>query len=119
MFTGRLRSEIPPALVRKSPSQKVQLYVFAVSKKLVFPPKYFIQIFQKSLGNALMTSGARLTQLDLSDNAFGPDGVKGIESLLKSSVCYTLRELRLNNCGMGIGGGMVSLGCNKLRDATF
>ncbi|XP_067225396.1 ran GTPase-activating protein 1b [Chanodichthys erythropterus] len=75
MFTGRLRSEIPPAL--------------------------------KSLGNALMTSGARLTQLDLSDNAFGPDGVKGIESLLKSSVCYTLRELRLNNCGMGIGGGMV------------
>ncbi|XP_077057163.1 ran GTPase-activating protein 1b [Siphateles boraxobius] len=75
MFTGRLRSEIPPAL--------------------------------KSLGNALMTSGARLTHLDLSDNAFGPDGVKGIESLLKSPVCYTLRELRLNNCGMGIGGGMV------------
>ncbi|XP_067286672.1 ran GTPase-activating protein 1b [Pseudorasbora parva] len=75
MFTGRLRSEIPPAL--------------------------------KSLGNALMTSGARLTQLDLSDNAFGPDGVEGIESLLKSTVCYTLRELRLNNCGMGIGGGMV------------
>ncbi|KAF4106633.1 ran GTPase-activating protein 1b [Onychostoma macrolepis] len=75
LFTGRLRSEIPPAL--------------------------------KSLGNALMTSGARLTHLDLSDNAFGPDGVKGIESLLKSTVCYTLRELRLNNCGMGIGGGMV------------
>ncbi|XP_073684238.1 ran GTPase-activating protein 1b isoform X1 [Garra rufa] len=75
MFTGRLRSEIPPAL--------------------------------KSLGSALMTSGARLTHLDLSDNAFGPDGVRGIESLLKSSACYTLRELRLNNCGMGIGGGMV------------
>ncbi|XP_016346435.1 ran GTPase-activating protein 1b isoform X1 [Sinocyclocheilus anshuiensis] len=75
MFTGRLRSEIPPALI--------------------------------SLGNALMASGARLTHLDLSDNAFGPDGVKGIESLLKSSACYTLRELRLNNCGMGIGGGMV------------
>ncbi|XP_016091920.1 ran GTPase-activating protein 1-like isoform X2 [Sinocyclocheilus grahami] len=75
MFTGRLRSEIPPALI--------------------------------SLGNALMASGARMTHLDLSDNAFGPDGVKGIESLLKSSACYTLRELRLNNCGMGIGGGMV------------
>lgn len=41
MFTGRLRSEIPPALVRKSPSQKVQLYVFAVSKKLVSPPLIF------------------------------------------------------------------------------
>ncbi|KAG7491523.1 hypothetical protein MATL_G00004380 [Megalops atlanticus] len=75
MFTGRLRSEIPPALV--------------------------------SLGNALMAAGARLTELDLSDNAFGPDGVKGIETLLKSASCHTLRELRLNNCGMGIGGGKI------------
>ncbi|GAA6100998.1 ran GTPase-activating protein 1b [Tachysurus ichikawai] len=61
----------------------------------------------KSLGSALMMSGAKLTELDLSDNAFGPDGVKGIEALLKSSVCYTLRELRLNNCGMGIEGGTI------------
>ncbi|KAF7705289.1 ran GTPase-activating protein 1b [Silurus meridionalis] len=61
----------------------------------------------KSLGSALMMSGARLTELDLSDNAFGPDGVKGIEALLKSPVCYTLQELRLNNCGMGIGGGTI------------
>lgn len=57
-----------------------------------------------------MISGARLTELDLSDNAFGPDGVKSIEALLKSSVCYTLKELWLNNCGMGIGGGTVSGG---------
>uniref|UniRef100_A0AAX7VJC2 Ran GTPase-activating protein 1 n=1 Tax=Astatotilapia calliptera TaxID=8154 RepID=A0AAX7VJC2_ASTCA len=75
MFTGRLRSEIPPSL--------------------------------NSLGDALMLAGARLTVLDLSDNAFGPDGVKGIENLLKSSTCYTLQELRLNNCGMGIGGGKI------------
>ncbi|XP_041719281.1 ran GTPase-activating protein 1-like isoform X1 [Coregonus clupeaformis] len=75
MFTGRLRSEIPPAL--------------------------------NSLGAALMTAGARLTLLDLSDNAFGPDGVKGIEKLLKSTACHTLQELRLNNCGMGIGGGKI------------
>ncbi|KAG7505593.1 ran GTPase-activating protein 1-like isoform X1 [Solea senegalensis] len=75
MFTGRLRSEIPPAL--------------------------------NSLGDALMLAGAKLTVLDLSDNAFGPDGVKGIEKLLKSSACYTLQELRLNNCGMGIGGGKI------------
>ncbi|XP_030591568.1 ran GTPase-activating protein 1 isoform X1 [Archocentrus centrarchus] len=75
MFTGRLRSEIPPAL--------------------------------NSLGDALMLAGARLTVLDLSDNAFGPDGVKGIENLLKSPTCYTLQELRLNNCGMGIGGGKI------------
>ncbi|XP_008299154.1 ran GTPase-activating protein 1-like isoform X1 [Stegastes partitus] len=59
------------------------------------------------LGSALMSAGARLTELDLSDNAFGPDGVKGIEQLLKSPSCHTLRELRLNNCGMGIGGGKI------------
>ncbi|XP_072299850.1 ran GTPase-activating protein 1-like [Eucyclogobius newberryi] len=75
MFTGRLRSEIPPAL--------------------------------NSLGDALMLAAARLTVIDLSDNAFGPDGVKGIEKLLKSSACHTLQELRLNNCGMGIGGGKI------------
>ncbi|KAL6094459.1 rangap1 [Pungitius sinensis] len=61
----------------------------------------------RSLGSALMSAGARLTELDLSDNAFGPDGVKGIEQLLKSPSCHNLRELRLNNCGMGIGGGKI------------
>ncbi|NXG61259.1 RAGP1 protein, partial [Hemiprocne comata] len=75
MFTGRLRSEIPPALI--------------------------------SLGDALITAGAHLVELDLSDNAFGPDGVRGFEALLKSPVCYTLQELKLNNCGMGIGGGKI------------
>ncbi|XP_067998638.1 ran GTPase-activating protein 1 [Melanerpes formicivorus] len=75
MFTGRLRSEIPPALI--------------------------------SLGEALITAGAQLVELDLSDNAFGPDGVRGFEALLKSSACYTLQELKLNNCGMGIGGGKI------------
>ncbi|XP_054454845.1 ran GTPase-activating protein 1b [Anoplopoma fimbria] len=61
----------------------------------------------RSLGSALMSAGARLTELDLSDNAFGPDGVKGIEQLLKSPSCHSLQELRLNNCGMGIGGGKI------------
>ncbi|KAL4647845.1 ran GTPase-activating protein 1-like isoform X3 [Arapaima gigas] len=75
IFTGRLRSEIPPALM--------------------------------SLGGALMMAGAWLAELDLSDNAFGPDGVRGIEGLLKSTACHSLRELRLNNCGMGIGGGKI------------
>lgn len=75
MFTGRLRSEIPPALT--------------------------------SLGEGLITAGAQLVELDLSDNAFGPDGVRGFEALLKSSACFTLHELKLNNCGMGIGGGKI------------
>ncbi|NXX45509.1 RAGP1 protein, partial [Tricholaema leucomelas] len=75
MFTGRLRSEIPPALI--------------------------------ALGDALITAGAQLVELDLSDNAFGPDGVRGFEALLKSPACYTLQELKLNNCGLGIGGGKI------------
>uniref|UniRef100_A0A673AJV8 Ran GTPase-activating protein 1-like n=1 Tax=Sphaeramia orbicularis TaxID=375764 RepID=A0A673AJV8_9TELE len=61
----------------------------------------------RSLGSALMSAGAMLTELDLSDNAFGPDGVRGIEQLLRSPSCHSLRELRLNNCGMGIGGGKI------------
>lgn len=90
MFTGRLRSEIPPAL--------------------------------KSLGSALIISGTKLTELDLSDNAFGPDGIKGIETLLMNPVCHTLKELRLNNCGMGIGGGIILASalteCYKQSSAT-
>uniref|UniRef100_A0A8C0E6A5 Ran GTPase activating protein 1 n=1 Tax=Bubo bubo TaxID=30461 RepID=A0A8C0E6A5_BUBBB len=66
MFTGRLRSEIPPALI--------------------------------SLGDALITAGAQLVELDLSDNAFGPDGVRGFEALLKSptsvAMAETLKALR-------------------------
>nr|XP_003221037.1 PREDICTED: ran GTPase-activating protein 1 [Anolis carolinensis]XP_008108950.1 PREDICTED: ran GTPase-activating protein 1 [Anolis carolinensis] len=81
MFTGRLRSEIPPALI--------------------------------SLGDALITAGCQLTELDLSDNAFGPDGVRGFEPLLKSPACFTLQELKLNNCGMGIGGGKILAGALK------
>lgn len=41
----------------------------------------------------------------MSDNAFGPIGVKGLASLLRSSSCYALEELRLNNNGLGITGG--------------
>ncbi|CAC5408097.1 RANGAP1 [Mytilus coruscus] len=71
----------------------------------------------KHLGGAIMSSGAGLVELDLSDNAFGPLGVEGLVELLKSSSCYTLQELRLNNNGLGIGGGkMLSqslLDCHK------
>lgn len=73
IFTGRLRSEIPPSL--------------------------------EYLGDGIIAAGAKLTVLDLSDNAFGPDGVKGIKKLLMSESCYNLHTLKLNNNGLGIGGG--------------
>lgn len=57
------------------------------------------------LGSALCTAGSQLHELDLSDNAFGPIGIEGLAKFLTSSSCYTLRELRLNNNGLGISGG--------------
>ena len=57
------------------------------------------------LGTSLCKAGARLTELDLSDNAFGPVGVEGLAAFLTSSSCSTLRVLRLNNNGLGISGG--------------
>jgi Ran GTPase-activating protein 1 len=56
----------------------------------------------------LITNGCHIVEINLSDNAFGPIGVGGLKTFLSSSACYTLEELRLNNCGMGIGGGKVS-----------
>ena len=73
IFTGRLRSEIPPSL--------------------------------EHLGDGIITAKAKLAELDLSDNAFGPDGVKGIKKLLMSESCYNLCVLKLNNNGLGVGGG--------------
>ena len=73
MFTGRMKTEIPPALIH--------------------------------LGAGIMAANARLVELDLSDNAFGPIGVDGLKELLKSPSCFTLRELRLNNTGCGVTGG--------------
>ncbi|XP_046734583.1 ran GTPase-activating protein 1 isoform X3 [Diprion similis] len=57
------------------------------------------------LGTGLCAAQTRLVELDLSDNAFGPIGVQGLATLLSSSACFTLRELKLNNNGLGITGG--------------
>lgn len=57
------------------------------------------------LGDGLVKAGSRLTELDMSDNAFGPIGVEGLASLLRSASCFALEELRLNNNGLGITGG--------------
>lgn len=56
------------------------------------------------LSSGIMLSSAKLVVLDLSDNAFGPRGLIGIVKLLESSSCYTLKELHLNNNGLGIQG---------------
>lgn len=37
-----------------------------------------------------MLAGAKLKELDLSDNALGPVGVEGMVEFMSSPVCYSL-----------------------------
>ncbi|CAG2115068.1 unnamed protein product [Medioppia subpectinata] len=55
--------------------------------------------------SGLMLSNARLNTLDLSDNAIGPVGMPSLLPFLQSHSCQSLHTLRLNNCGLGVGGG--------------
>jgi Ran GTPase-activating protein 1 len=58
----------------------------------------------EAMGEGMRFAHAKLTVFDCSDNALGPNGMKGLVELFRSSTCYTLQELRLNNCGLGIQG---------------
>lgn len=63
-----------------------------------------IPIVLEHLSAGLLTANVRLSELDLSNNAFGPIGMEGLVKLLNSPVCYELTTLRLMNNGLGIGG---------------
>uniref|UniRef100_A0A915EP04 Ran GTPase activating protein 1 n=1 Tax=Ditylenchus dipsaci TaxID=166011 RepID=A0A915EP04_9BILA len=58
----------------------------------------------KTLCTAMSFCGARLVELDLSDNAIGPMAVPGIKEYLSSVDACELSVLKLNNCGLGIAG---------------
>lgn len=75
IFTGRLKTEVPPAV--------------------------------RSLMKGILSSSARLVEIDLSDNAFGPIGMEALAPFLESDSCEDLKILRLNNNGLGIGGGKI------------
>ena len=64
--------------------------------------------WQIALGEGIMAAESTLTELDLSDNAFGPTGVQPIIPLLTSSSFYSIKVLKFNNNGLGITGGKVS-----------
>lgn len=63
-----------------------------------------IPIVLEHLSAGLLKANVRLSELDLSNNAFGPIGMQGLVKLLNSPVCYELQILRLMNNGLGIGG---------------
>lgn len=64
---------------------------------------------QRAIGEAIINSGAQLEALDLSDNAFGPDGVEAVRELLVSPAGFSLQSLRFHNNGLGPGGGKVGV----------
>lgn len=83
-----------------------------------------IPVALEHFGRGLCAAKTQLVELDLSDNAFGPIGVKGLASLLSSSPCFTLQELRLNNNGLGITGGkmlakaLLDCNANSLKETS-
>ncbi|XGW13991.1 hypothetical protein V3C99_000348 [Haemonchus contortus] len=88
MFTGRLKSEIPPIL--------------------------------RSMCSAMINAHCHITELDLSDNAFGPVGAEGISQFLVSKSAYSLQVLKLNNNGLGAGGKTIAeclLKCHRNASA--
>ena len=59
-----------------------------------------------------------LQYLDVSNNAFGPDGVRSFQSLLESA--NNLVELHINNNGLGpMGAELVAQGIRNLRLEVF
>lgn len=58
----------------------------------------------KHLTNGILKANARLEELDLSDNAFGPIGMKALVDFLGGECCSELKVLKLNNNGLGIQG---------------
>ncbi|UJR09706.1 hypothetical protein I4U23_013935 [Adineta vaga] len=91
--------------------------LFTTRLKTEVPPSLI------KLTQGLITNGCHIVEINLSDNAFGPIGVEGLKTFLSSSACYTLEELRLNNCGMGIGGGKLLaealIACHKNSGGKF
>uniref|UniRef100_A0AC35TJ04 Ran gtpase-activating protein n=1 Tax=Rhabditophanes sp. KR3021 TaxID=114890 RepID=A0AC35TJ04_9BILA len=70
--------------------------------------KQEIPIILEKLLDAITKCGAMLKELDLSDNALGPIGVKGIEKFLASEAAMDLETIKLYNNGLGIGGKTVA-----------
>lgn len=92
--------EIGSALAKHGSQLKCALWQDMFTGRL----KTEIPIVLEHLSTGLLTANVRLSELDLSNNAFGPIGMDGLVKLLNSPVCYELQTLRLMNNGLGISG---------------
>ncbi|XP_077284242.1 uncharacterized protein LOC143909875 [Arctopsyche grandis] len=66
-----------------------------------------VPVALNSMISGILKSGAMLTVLNLSDNAFGALGLQSVVSYFKSPQAVHLQELYLNNNGLGISGAKV------------
>lgn len=60
-----------------------------------------IPLALKSLCGAIDKSGAHLVEINMSDNAFGPIGLHALVDFLESTSCFSLKEIRMHNNGLG------------------
>uniref|UniRef100_A0AC35F0T2 Uncharacterized protein n=1 Tax=Panagrolaimus sp. PS1159 TaxID=55785 RepID=A0AC35F0T2_9BILA len=85
LFTTRLNTEIPVVLI----AQWKDLFTTRLNTE--------IPVVLKSFTDAMVFAGTRLTTLDLSDNAIGPQAIHGLQDFLSSEACFGLKNLYLNN----------------------
>lgn len=88
------------AALKKKPTMKEMLCKDLFTGRM----KTEIPVALQHLTGGVMDAGAHLTVVDFSDNALGPNGMKGLVDFFKSPAAFTLQELKLNNCGLGITG---------------
>lgn len=60
-----------------------------------------IPLALRSICGSIDISGARLVEINMSDNAFGPIGLDALIEFFQSGCCHSLQELRLHNNGLG------------------
>jgi Ran GTPase-activating protein 1 len=63
-----------------------------------------IPLALKSICGALNTAGCHLVEVNMSDNAYGPIGLNALIDFFQSPCCYTIKEIRMHNNGLGPDG---------------
>jgi Ran GTPase-activating protein 1 len=60
-----------------------------------------IPLALRSMCGSLNKSGSNLVEINMSDNAFGPIGLTALTDFFESDCCFSLKEIRMHNNGLG------------------
>ncbi|KAH9637229.1 hypothetical protein HF086_006873 [Spodoptera exigua] len=94
-LTGNTLGVSAAEAIAKALEHHPELKIARFSDMFTGRMKTEIPLALAALGDGMIKAGARLSVLDLSDNAFGPIGVEGLAKLLQSDVCSEL-EVQFN-----------------------